>query len=245
MPYAEYGLSYDFQIIVQTSQGLRPSIPNGTPLQLKTFFENLVDHDASKRPTATEAAKKIAGFQASYRKDPKGFLAQLYEKPLDEKKAPAAEEKKAGGGFTGWGKKEEKKEEGGGFSGWGKKEEPEKEKEKEGGFKGSSLFFFPFFFLHSSSLISFSHSAGWGKQSGSSEDEDSPTTEVNEAKRSKRSMSREKSKGEKRVHPFCPLSPFSLSPLFTDQQQRNRSSGTSRRELKKLPEAARRSRVQL
>jgi hypothetical protein len=31
MPYSEYGFSYDFQVIVQSVTGLRPSVPMGTP----------------------------------------------------------------------------------------------------------------------------------------------------------------------------------------------------------------------
>ena len=59
MPYAEYGLTYDFQIIVQTAQGLRPSIPEGAPLDFINVFQACVDAVPSKRPTATQIAEML------------------------------------------------------------------------------------------------------------------------------------------------------------------------------------------
>lgn len=59
MPYAEYGLTYDFQIIVQTANGLRPSIPDGAPMDLVKIFQACVDPVPAKRPDATQVAAML------------------------------------------------------------------------------------------------------------------------------------------------------------------------------------------
>lgn len=58
-PYAEFGLHIDFQIIVQTAQGLRPTIPIGCPLDFVEVFAMCVGPEASDRATAREVADRI------------------------------------------------------------------------------------------------------------------------------------------------------------------------------------------
>jgi hypothetical protein len=146
MPYAEYGLTYDFQIIVQTAQGLRPSVPDGAPLDLVKIFQICVDPVPAKRPDATSVAAMlkvrylfskckfpmfhfIVNYKAEedYKKDPKSFLANSYKAPKkEESTVPATITATAAKpAFAGWGKKEETPAEPkkAGFSGWGKKDD--------------------------------------------------------------------------------------------------------------------------
>lgn len=55
-PYAEYHFTMDFQIIVQTAQGLRPSLPKGSQKDFIELFKQCVDQDPESRPSAAEAA---------------------------------------------------------------------------------------------------------------------------------------------------------------------------------------------
>src|SRR5437016_3149880 len=50
-PYAEYpNLHMDFMIIVQSSQGLRPTIPEKCPESLKTVIKTMMDGQPENRP---------------------------------------------------------------------------------------------------------------------------------------------------------------------------------------------------
>lgn len=66
-PYSEFNLVYDFQIIVQASQGLRPSAPPNTPQPLLDLITICTDSDVSKRPTASEVVSKIAEIKDTYK----------------------------------------------------------------------------------------------------------------------------------------------------------------------------------
>jgi hypothetical protein len=151
MPYAEYGLTYDFQIIVQTAQGLRPSIPDGAPNDLVKVFLACLDAVPAKRPEAREIAQMLEKCEVDYQRDPKGFLANAYKAPKKEENgvhaqgngtlSPSPSAAPAKAGFTGWGKKDDaapanapanaapnaavaaEAPRKSAFSGWGKKEE--------------------------------------------------------------------------------------------------------------------------
>jgi len=41
-PYSEFNLNYDFQIMVQAAEGLRPTIPKTAPKELKKLYEDCV-----------------------------------------------------------------------------------------------------------------------------------------------------------------------------------------------------------
>lgn len=58
-PYAEYNFTMDFQIIVQTAQGLRPSVPVGAQNNFVDLFHECVENDPLVRPSAQEAARTI------------------------------------------------------------------------------------------------------------------------------------------------------------------------------------------
>jgi len=141
MPYAEYGLTYDFQIIVQTAQGLRPSVPDGSPIELVKVFQACVDAVPARRPDAREVAAMLRACQDEYRKDAHAFLAKSFVAPKKDDTTVAATSAPASAkpGFSGWGKKDDAAASTSasspaaagaspapaksGFSGWGKKDE--------------------------------------------------------------------------------------------------------------------------
>eukprot|EP01126_Amoeba_proteus_P031110 TRINITY_DN3061_c1_g1_i1.p1 TRINITY_DN3061_c1_g1~~TRINITY_DN3061_c1_g1_i1.p1 ORF type:complete len:866 (+),score=190.17 TRINITY_DN3061_c1_g1_i1:441-3038(+) len=147
-PYAEYGLHIDYQIIIQTAQGLRPTIPIGSPLDLVDVYFNCVKPEAGERPTAAQVASHIQKTMLSFRDDPSFWLSNTYDEshkllytfettshfalgnsqPVEQPKAV----------FKGWGNKSVDSSAGsggagagaggggGGFKGWGSKEPPER-----------------------------------------------------------------------------------------------------------------------
>lgn len=58
-PYAEYAFTIDYQVIVQTSQGLRPSVPVGAQCDFVELFQACVVGEVEFRPTAQEVANQI------------------------------------------------------------------------------------------------------------------------------------------------------------------------------------------
>lgn len=70
-PFSEFpNLHHDFQIMLQASQGTRPTIPPETPATMRTLIEECVSADVSKRPTAGEVATRLAQMRKDYRADP-------------------------------------------------------------------------------------------------------------------------------------------------------------------------------
>lgn len=84
-PYAEFNLVYDFQIIVQASQGLRPSPPPDTPTILLDLIKSCTDGDATKRPTAAEVVDKITEIKEIYKANQSEWDSLLpFNKKVDQ-----------------------------------------------------------------------------------------------------------------------------------------------------------------
>jgi len=116
-PYGEYGLSYDFQIIVQSSMGLRPNIPNNTPKPFVDLYLRCVDGSPDARPDAQEVVDVITEIKESFEKDPTGFLNdvsvghKIFVKTEDILQVSQPSETKKPNttpGFGGWGKNKNK-----------------------------------------------------------------------------------------------------------------------------------------
>eukprot|EP01127_Copromyxa_protea_P005958 TRINITY_DN15780_c0_g1_i1.p1 TRINITY_DN15780_c0_g1~~TRINITY_DN15780_c0_g1_i1.p1 ORF type:complete len:822 (-),score=147.78 TRINITY_DN15780_c0_g1_i1:34-2499(-) len=119
-PYQEFSFTLDFQIIVQTSQGLRPSIPPGVNNDLVDLYLDCVSQDPEIRPTARECGDRIWRLIEERDNDPVGWSQNthpggpvkmaggqgpaanaVFSPGPREEKPPAP----ASAGFKGWGKK--------------------------------------------------------------------------------------------------------------------------------------------
>lgn len=59
-PYSEYGFSYDFQIIVKSVGGLRPTVDSSTPKTLADLYWRCVHPVSATRPTIDELSTLIS-----------------------------------------------------------------------------------------------------------------------------------------------------------------------------------------
>jgi len=108
-PYAEYHFTMDFQIIVQTAQGLRPSVPAGSQVEFVSLFKECVEGDPEVRPTAAEAAQTIRKWKRAI-ETPAGY--EHYKQNLTKEFASGGQtpaqaapvENKPTAKFSGWGK---------------------------------------------------------------------------------------------------------------------------------------------
>lgn len=81
-PYSEFNLVYDFQIIVQASQGLRPTIHESTPSSLKELIQKCTHVDPNCRPTAKDVVKYLNEVIEKYKNEYKNDWDKLL--PLDK-----------------------------------------------------------------------------------------------------------------------------------------------------------------
>lgn len=107
-PYAEYSFTIDYQVIVQTSQGLRPSVPVGSQMDFVELFQTCVVGEPEMRPSAREVADEIKKWKKMIDTDQNEFLMRLTNKVIEgrptDSQIPIAvgtTEKK----FSGWSKK--------------------------------------------------------------------------------------------------------------------------------------------
>jgi len=118
-PYAEFSLQFDFQIIVQSSMGLRPNIPIDTPRRFVDLYISCINANPDLRPTANEVLQRIEEIKQIHTSDPDSFTNDKFEGEIVFQKV---EDLSAGGapkdsasnnvstsgnssGFKGWGKK--------------------------------------------------------------------------------------------------------------------------------------------
>lgn len=85
-PYAEYDLGHHFQIILHASQGYRPTIPPGSPIDIAELFQDCVHIIQDSRPTAKQVVLRMKKIKGLYAQDP---AAWANRKTRDEKKAKA------------------------------------------------------------------------------------------------------------------------------------------------------------
>jgi len=109
MSYAEYNFTLDYQVIVQTSQGLRPSVPVGAHVYFVDLFQKCVRPEVIDRPTSDHCAEIIRGWLAECDRDPNGFKNKVTVQKIDGRPSttlnvPVPEEKEVKK-FAGWGKK--------------------------------------------------------------------------------------------------------------------------------------------
>jgi len=70
-PYSEYTfISFDFQIIIQTSQGLRPSIPQACPPALAALIQGCWQASPQQRPTCEEILIIMEALIDEFQKNP-------------------------------------------------------------------------------------------------------------------------------------------------------------------------------
>jgi len=117
-PYAEYSLQFDFQIIVQSSMGLRPNIPIGTPRSFVDLYINCINANPDLRPTANEVLQRIEEINQMFSTEPDVFLNDKFEGDIVFQKVedlgggPPKDSSSSNGSTTG---------NSSGFQGWGKK----------------------------------------------------------------------------------------------------------------------------
>eukprot|EP01126_Amoeba_proteus_P042756 TRINITY_DN4659_c0_g2_i12.p1 TRINITY_DN4659_c0_g2~~TRINITY_DN4659_c0_g2_i12.p1 ORF type:complete len:680 (-),score=174.16 TRINITY_DN4659_c0_g2_i12:695-2734(-) len=77
-PFSEFKLANDFAIIIQSAEGLRPTIPEGSPMNFVRIFQKCVCETPEERPTATEVAMWLADLQMDYKINPNSFFSTKY-----------------------------------------------------------------------------------------------------------------------------------------------------------------------
>eukprot|EP01127_Copromyxa_protea_P020199 TRINITY_DN6713_c0_g1_i1.p1 TRINITY_DN6713_c0_g1~~TRINITY_DN6713_c0_g1_i1.p1 ORF type:complete len:893 (+),score=139.48 TRINITY_DN6713_c0_g1_i1:40-2718(+) len=78
-PFAEFSLVNEYVVLVQASDGLRPTIPKNSPASYVDVYNTCVRGEPEERPTATQVASIIEHFQEEYKKDPSIFLGSHAE----------------------------------------------------------------------------------------------------------------------------------------------------------------------
>eukprot|EP01129_Flabellula_baltica_P017031 TRINITY_DN9310_c0_g1_i1.p1 TRINITY_DN9310_c0_g1~~TRINITY_DN9310_c0_g1_i1.p1 ORF type:complete len:835 (-),score=196.53 TRINITY_DN9310_c0_g1_i1:106-2610(-) len=78
-PYSEFSIGNGVAVLAQTSQGLRPNIPKGTPMFLVAHYLSCVDPDPEKRPTCEELASNLLGLAEIMEIDPEIFEYNTYQ----------------------------------------------------------------------------------------------------------------------------------------------------------------------
>jgi len=73
-PYEEYNLDRSFQILVQTSKGLRPNIPLKTPQPIVSLYTLCIDSDPDVRPSSMEVVTFLKEIRKQYRENSEKFL---------------------------------------------------------------------------------------------------------------------------------------------------------------------------
>lgn len=76
-PYSEYPfISFDFQIIIQTSQnGLRPTIPPQCPPVITTLIQRCWHPDPNSRPTCAEILTTLEALGGEIKEDSQPTVA--------------------------------------------------------------------------------------------------------------------------------------------------------------------------
>jgi len=82
-PYEEYNFTMDYQVIVQTSQGLRPSIPKGCQFDFVDLFDDCVSGIPEERPTAQEVAKTIKEWKKELATSPEKWKSRVVTEARD------------------------------------------------------------------------------------------------------------------------------------------------------------------
>lgn len=59
-PFAEFSLVNEYVILVQASEGLRPTIPKGSPPSYVEIYKNCVKPEPEDRPTARQVAAIVS-----------------------------------------------------------------------------------------------------------------------------------------------------------------------------------------
>jgi len=59
-PYSEYGHVYDYQLIFQAANGLRPNIPTGSPNIYAQLYLDCVKKDPEERPISKDVKVRLA-----------------------------------------------------------------------------------------------------------------------------------------------------------------------------------------
>jgi len=70
VPFSEYDLQHQFQILMEASKGTRPSLPPGSPKDIVQLYLDCVNTDPDSRPTSSEVAKRVMKIQAAYKENP-------------------------------------------------------------------------------------------------------------------------------------------------------------------------------
>jgi len=101
-PYEEFGFTMDVQIMVNSSEGLRPTIPNKTPMSIVEIFQCCCDPLPEKRPLASEAAESLRVIYTEFVQNQEKWRgSRPYMQPVKEKTA-APEATQVKRNFSGW-----------------------------------------------------------------------------------------------------------------------------------------------
>jgi ankyrin repeat protein/tRNA A-37 threonylcarbamoyl transferase component Bud32 len=69
-PFSEYKqLQFDFQILVQAAQGLRPTLPDNTPAAIAEVFKKCCDAKPESRPSAKEVVQLLETVKENYKQN--------------------------------------------------------------------------------------------------------------------------------------------------------------------------------
>lgn len=73
-PFGEFKkINHDFQILIQSSKGLRPTLPLSTPQSLYKLYFDCVSGDPKKRPNSEELLKRIESILLQYNSKPENW----------------------------------------------------------------------------------------------------------------------------------------------------------------------------
>jgi len=111
-PYSEFGLHIDFQIIVQSSLGVRPNMPKGAPRMLVELYLRCVEKRPDDRPNALEVLECVNEMKKLYEADKENFIKDVYtdnlvfvkQDEINTGGSSTSTESKSSG-FKGWSKK--------------------------------------------------------------------------------------------------------------------------------------------
>jgi len=103
-PYEEFHFSMDVQIIVQVADGLRPTIPDGAPMDFVEIFQQCTA--AVDRPNVLEVVDRIKLMREAFLKDPEAWpKLRPYSKSPTSATAIPIDKTASTKNFKGWGEK--------------------------------------------------------------------------------------------------------------------------------------------
>jgi len=78
-PFSEFGSFLDFQLLVQTTSGLRPNIPPKSPAPIVEIYLACIHSDPDSRPDSLAVSSRINELWGIFEEDKDRFLNDIYD----------------------------------------------------------------------------------------------------------------------------------------------------------------------